>query len=113
MEVLKPASSRWIEFMGLLSQAVLRSNCTHDDEYRHAKRVMAEMGGIDIEQSLALFRKHGGYCDVEILLNVISDEQREEEEKLFEVYRKEREGEPLTDDDKRMLGITEQEANNG
>jgi Protein of unknown function (DUF2695) len=28
------------------------------------------MGGIDVEGSLAYFRKYGGYCDCEILINV-------------------------------------------
>ena len=28
------------------------------------------MDGIDVSESLAYFRLHGGYCDCEILLNV-------------------------------------------
>jgi hypothetical protein len=38
--------------------------------HRHAKHVMAQMGGVDIPASLAYFGEHGGHCDCEILWNV-------------------------------------------
>ena len=37
---------------------------------RHAEAVLTELGGIDIDGTLAFFREHGGYCDCEILFNV-------------------------------------------
>ena len=47
--------------------------CDGDAEpnvHHHAKRIMAEMGDIDIPASLASIKNAGGYCDCEILLNV-------------------------------------------
>jgi hypothetical protein len=44
------------------------SRCQHD--HRYATKIMTEMGGIDIEKSVAYFQEHGGYCDCEICFNV-------------------------------------------
>jgi hypothetical protein len=46
---------------------------TPEHVHRHAKGVMATMGGIDTAASLDFFKAHGGYCDCEILLNVVRD----------------------------------------
>ena len=52
----------------ILSQAVLAKRCHHD--HRHAERIMASMGDIDIPASIKYFASRGGFCDCEILLNV-------------------------------------------
>jgi hypothetical protein len=72
-EVLTPESPRWEQFTGLLESTGSVWGCdgdAGDHVHRHAKAVMAAMGGIDIEATLAFFESHGGYCDCEILLNV-------------------------------------------
>jgi hypothetical protein len=68
-EILTPASLRWGEFTDALVQSLKRHGCDAQSQ-RHAKRIIAAMGGIDVEGSLAYFRKYGGYCDCEILINV-------------------------------------------
>jgi hypothetical protein len=84
-ELMTPANSRWSEFVGRLNDALCIDDghwrCDGDRVqavepvfvHRYAKHVMAEMGQIDIEGSLAFFREHGGYCDCEILFNVDPD----------------------------------------
>jgi len=67
-EVLTPESPRWNEFVDALDQAGRAGGCHHD--HRLAKRVMTEMGNIDIEESLVFFESRGGFCDCEILINV-------------------------------------------
>jgi hypothetical protein len=80
-EVLTPESPRWEQFTDML----LGSGCdgdAGDHVHRHAKAVMAAMGGIDIEATLAFFEDHGGYCDCEILLNVEARFESEQRRKL-------------------------------
>jgi hypothetical protein len=72
LKILTPSSNRWYEFGDMLFQRLgcdLPGLCNGD--YHHAKTATALMGGIDIEGSVAYFKKHGGYCDCEILLNVL------------------------------------------
>jgi hypothetical protein len=76
-EILTPTSPRWNEFLGQLSEAVLSAGCK--DDFAHAKRIMGEMGAVNIPGSLSYFKQHGGYCDVEILLNVMGNETTKEE----------------------------------
>jgi hypothetical protein len=77
-EILTPTSPRWNEFLSQLSVAVLSAGCKHD--FNHAKRLMGAMSAINIPESLSYFRERGGYCDVEILLNVMGDETSERKE---------------------------------
>lgn len=77
-ETMTPVSPRWHTFCGELSAAVLSLGCKHD--FSHAKRIMNKMGGIDVPASLAFFKQHGGYCDDEILLNVMCHFDSMEEE---------------------------------
>jgi len=42
-----------------------------DDDHRVTGRILREMGGLDVERSLAWIMRHGGYDDVEVGLNVI------------------------------------------
>jgi len=66
---LTPESPRWGEFVHTLvaTLGTPPSGCKGD--YRHAREILTEMGGIDIEASLRCFKSDGGYCDCEILLN--------------------------------------------
>jgi Protein of unknown function (DUF2695) len=76
LEVMTPESPRWEQFVNTLDSAMTGNYCAGDENenpahaHRYAKAAMAAMGGIDIENSLAFFKEHGGYCDCEILLNV-------------------------------------------
>jgi hypothetical protein len=76
LEVLTPESPRWDEFADALCRAIERHGCDGDGHaagwatHRRAKQIMAEMGSVDISNSLAFFEDRGGYCDCEVLLNV-------------------------------------------
>ena len=76
-ELLMPGSSRWEEFAGRLSEALWISETEwrcygkfSPLRFHYATEVMREMGGMDIEGSLAFFEEHGGACDCMILFNV-------------------------------------------
>jgi Protein of unknown function (DUF2695) len=76
-EILTPKSNRWETFTDALDRAVQTNGCDGDgnignylDVYRQSKRIMADMGNVDIPASLAFFQGNGGYCDCEILMNV-------------------------------------------
>ena len=79
LEILTPTSPRWNEFLGQLSVAVLLAGCKPGFDY--AERIMDAMGAINIPESLTYFQQHGGYCDIEILLNVMDDETTEQGER--------------------------------
>jgi hypothetical protein len=81
LEVLTPENPRWDEFADALYAAMdwrdgpegviwICDGDRGDKVHRLAKQVMATMGGVDIEGSLAFFKSHGGGCDCEILFNV-------------------------------------------
>ena len=69
-EILTPESPRWEQFTDMLGSMEWCDGDAGAHVHRYAKAVMAAMGGIDIEATLAFFESHGGYCDCEILLNV-------------------------------------------
>jgi hypothetical protein len=84
--VLTPQNPRWGEFVDRLSAALYiddehwrcdgdegQNRTTPEHVHRYAKGVMAAMGGINIAASLKFFEAHGGYCDCEILFNVVRD----------------------------------------
>ncbi len=78
-EILTPQSPRWDEFAEALAEALSvpgrpeawRCDGARGDlRYRYAKQVMADMGNVDVEGTLAYFAANGGACCCEILLNV-------------------------------------------
>ena len=76
-EILTPKSRRWNEFRDALYVTLdagwhcdCRRHRGQDCEPRYAKRVMQNMGRVDIEGSLAYFEHRGGHCDCQILFSV-------------------------------------------
>ena len=55
-------------------------DCSATAQRSHARRLLAEMGASsqEIEKSLNYFSEHGGYCDCEIIFNMLSNAEREE-----------------------------------
>ena len=82
LPLMTPRHPRWLEFWWQLKGAEgvrlelgpargeYRSHCAGGTDKRYARKILAAMGGVDIEGSLTYFEMHGGYCDCEILLNV-------------------------------------------
>ncbi|MBI2670316.1 MAG: DUF2695 domain-containing protein [Candidatus Yanofskybacteria bacterium] len=88
-EVMTPENPRWNEFADILAEAINAqdepgvSDCKHD--FSSTRKILTEMGNIDIEASINVFMENGGYCDCEIILNVDpgpEDEDFEEEEEI-------------------------------
>ena len=78
-EILTPKSPRWNEFCNALDLMMTAGlpegqwRCTGDRGERvhhQAKQVMQKMRNVDIDGSLAFFKRNGGHCDCEILFNV-------------------------------------------
>ena len=78
-ETLTPDSPRWEEFCDRLADVLEEKGCDGDfganretpkRVLQHARRILAEMGDVDVLSTLSLFGKLGGYCDCEILMNV-------------------------------------------
>lgn len=74
-ELLTPDHQRWSELMNKLNEALftyigkkLCNKCKGD--FRNSIGILRSMGNIDIAKTLNFFRKHGGFCDCEILFNV-------------------------------------------
>ncbi len=82
--LMTPENPRWPEFTRRLSETLfydddhLRWYCDGDGTgdsdpalaHRYARQILAQMGGVDVDGSLAFFCENGGYCDCEILFNV-------------------------------------------
>ena len=41
-----------------------------DNQLTHTRRILEEMGDIDVEATMKYFKENGGYCDCEIIWNV-------------------------------------------
>lgn len=74
IELMTPDHPRWDEFANALAEAINAqeapgvSDCKHD--FSSTQRILADMGGFDVEETLAFFEENGGYCDCEVLINV-------------------------------------------
>jgi hypothetical protein len=79
-EVMTPDHPRWEEFCRRLSGPEgchFRQNpdgnttwtCAAGNDKTLAAKILRAMG-MDVDESLAYFEAHGGYCDCEILFNV-------------------------------------------
>jgi hypothetical protein len=66
MDTLTVEHPRWEEFVDKLESA-LGEHC--DNTLRCATQVLRDMGGIDIDGTLAYCAEHGGHCSCEILMN--------------------------------------------
>lgn len=73
------AHEKWDEFCKRLMgpQALdVRQNADGEtiwscrNDFRHTKAILAKIGNIDIESSVAYFREHSCYCDCEVMLNL-------------------------------------------
>jgi hypothetical protein len=67
-KLLTPECAEWQIFLVALWGAVSDHGCRHD--HRHAEKIMADMGDVDIGGSVAFFEEHDGFCDCEVGLNV-------------------------------------------
>ena len=80
MEILTPSHPRWAEFLAKLSEVLTHGmepgswRCGDDggggSPHRYAEGIMEEMGGVDIDATLAFLDEHGAFCDCEILFNL-------------------------------------------
>jgi hypothetical protein len=84
---IAPGHERWEEFVGRLEGPEGCFIRTKDDgglvwdcfnDHTGAKRVLRAMGCSDgqIDVTLEYCRRHGGYCDCEILMNVGTEKTR-------------------------------------
>lgn len=92
-DTMRPEHPRWGEFMGkltgpgalnLIAPIGKKTTWTCDGECppTQAKRILKEMGGISVTDSIEYFMGRGGNCDCEIVWNVDATRQdpREEQE---------------------------------
>jgi hypothetical protein len=73
-EVMTPESPRWDQFCGALDEALGQLGCGGDNArptHEVTKRVLTRMGHVDVGASIDFYEQHGGYCDCEVMLNVV------------------------------------------
>jgi hypothetical protein len=68
MDILTLKSERFGEFIEKF-EPLVRAECRHN--FDGARKVMREMGNINIPRTLQYFEENGGYCDCEIIYNVV------------------------------------------
>lgn len=80
MKIMTPKHPQWEDFCKRLegpegcnfmknSEGKTIWKCGGGGEDSKAAAILAKMG-FDVQDSLAFFREHGGFCDCEILFNV-------------------------------------------
>ncbi len=72
MDTMTTEHERWHEFYVRLAREVEAQGCTSRRDRPRATYVLTEMDGFDVPASLAYFETCGGYCDCEILMNVVA-----------------------------------------
>ena len=80
MNIMTTKNERWDEFTEKLEGKDgcdftgegknIKWNCNGDESRPIARKILEEMGDIDIEKTMKYFDEHGGHCDCEILFNV-------------------------------------------
>lgn len=69
METMTREHPRWEEFIERLFSGRNETWC--EGNFKSARIILLEMGEIDIDESLAYCKRRGGYCDCEILYNIV------------------------------------------
>lgn len=80
-ETMKPGHPRWQEFEDRLRNDFVE--CRSD--LALSREILQTMDCVNVVSSLMFFREHGGYCDCEVILNVLGEEVAEEEKLKVEV----------------------------
>jgi hypothetical protein len=57
------------KFVNDLSDALEKEGCSHG--FTQSMAILAGYGDIDYGRTIDFFQSHGGYCDYEILYNVV------------------------------------------
>lgn len=81
MEIMTPTHPLWDEFVEQLDEVADECDSTMDKPL--AREILESMPDIDVEASFAFFEEYGGYCDCEILLNVVTEYEERMEAHLI------------------------------
>ncbi len=68
IRIMSPTHPRWSEFAARLRE-LQPARCDHT--FQRTRRVLEEIEGADVEKSLEYFESEGGFCDCEVILNVV------------------------------------------
>jgi len=68
-KIMNPNHERWDEFVTEMLKRFEFCDHTH----RTTQAILQEMQGIDVDGTLKVFEIMGGYCDCEVILNVMCD----------------------------------------
>ncbi|MGO8763247.1 MAG: DUF2695 domain-containing protein [Desulfobaccales bacterium] len=68
-EIMDPNHERWDEFVNEMLKRLVFCDLTH----RTTRALLQEMQGIDVDGTLEVFESLGGYCDCEVILNVMCE----------------------------------------
>ena len=71
--VMTPNHPQWRAFLQQLcgSTALGKTGCLND--LRYSRRILRSMKRIDVAASIVFFKKHGGCCDCEVVMNVAQE----------------------------------------
>ncbi len=74
-QIMNPAHPRWSEFQSLLIKSICTVHLTKDlcdGHLTQTRRIFAAyFPEVDLSQTLEFFISHGGFCDCEVLLNIL------------------------------------------
>ena len=87
--IMNPEHPRWREFLKRLEGPEgcnfrlegedFHWNCNGQDDRPYSRAILADMGGLDVGDTLSYFDQHGGHCDCEVVFNVEPDDTEEPE----------------------------------
>lgn len=74
-KVVTPDHKYWRALNVRLSDQLKAHGCQGD--LRNTEKILKSLPDIDVEETLELYRAVGGYCDCEVLVNVVPNWTRE------------------------------------
>jgi hypothetical protein len=75
METMNFDHPKWSEFISMMGDELTINPCTSTTEKPLAKKVLEEIGNVDIEKTFRFLESQGGYCDCEIMFNVFHPDE--------------------------------------
>lgn len=71
MVIMNHEHKDWLEFLFYLGEAIKKEGCNSETEKPIAKSILDLYDDIDLSGTFEYFENKGGYCDCEIMYNVV------------------------------------------
>jgi hypothetical protein len=76
MEIMNFEHPHWLIFIQMIGDEILENDCSGKITKEHARKVLTEMGNIDIEKTFEFLEENGARCDCMVMYDVIAPNEK-------------------------------------